>query len=93
MRAEIFAQLMKQCNQNPNPESLDKAWELMMLCLLHFAPGETIESFVQIFIRDYCPGRVRDAMVKQCHQSVYSSRAQAPPAVNMISSLLKQNGF
>jgi ABC-type oligopeptide transport system ATPase subunit len=93
MRAEIFAQLMKQCNQNPNPESLDKAWELAMLCLLHFAPGETIENFVQVFIRDNCPGRVKDAMVKQCHQSVYSSRAQAPPAVNMISSLLKQNGF
>jgi hypothetical protein len=43
MRAKVFAQLMKQCNQNPNPESLDKAWELVKLCLLHFAPGETIK--------------------------------------------------
>jgi len=44
MRAEIFAQLMKQCNQNPNPESLDKAWELAMLCLLHFPPEKLLKT-------------------------------------------------
>jgi hypothetical protein len=69
MRAEIFAQLMKQCNQNPDPHSAEKAWGLMMLCFLHFPPGEVIENTVQTFIRDHCPTATRDLMIKQCHKS------------------------
>ena len=71
MRAEIFAQLMKQCNQNPSPDSAQKAWGLMMLCFLHFPPGESIENIVQTFIRDHCPVSSRDLMIKQCHKSAY----------------------
>jgi hypothetical protein len=94
MRAEIFAQLMKQCNQNPNPQNCEKVWGLMMLCLLHFPPGEAMENIVQTFIRDHLgPSRSKDALIKQCHQSAYSDPALAPPAVDMIPSLLKQNGF
>jgi hypothetical protein len=69
IRAEIFMQLIKQCNQNPSPQSAEKAWGLMMLCFLHFSPGETIENIVQTFIRDHCPSAIRDLMIKQCHKS------------------------
>ena len=120
MRGEIFAQLMKQCNQNPSQDSKEKAWGLMMLCFLHFPPGEAMENTVQTFIRDYCPVSTRDLLIKQCHKSAYATPspalmrlallpphvasdcislrrydqpALAPPAVSMIPSLLKQNGF
>lgn len=50
----------------------------MILCFLHFPPGESIQNIVQTFIRDHCPVLSRDLMIKQCHKSentcVYSGR-------------------
>jgi hypothetical protein len=93
VRAEVFAQLMKQLTGNPNAYSRDKLWELFMLCLLHFSPGDGMENFVQIFLRENAPARVKDGMVRQCHVIVYEEQAQAVPGVHMIGSMLKQHGF
>lgn len=93
VRGEIYAQLMKQLCENPNAYSRDKAWELMMLCLLHFSPGDGMENFVQIFIREKAPVRVKDGMVRQCHVIVYEEQAGAVPGVHMLTSMLKQHGF
>ncbi len=93
MRAEIYAQIMKQLTSNPDPYKKTKCWELMMLCLLHFSPGEGMENFVQIFIRDYGDGRFNDAMIRQCHVIAYEDNAGATPPVEMLRSMLQRNGF
>ena len=79
VRAEIYACLMKQITQNPNAYSRNKAWELMLLCLLHFSPGDGIENFLQIFIRENGESRFKDLMVRQCHVIAYEISAAAPP--------------
>jgi hypothetical protein len=84
MRVEIFAQLMKQCNQNPSQDSKEKAWGLMMLCFLHFPPGEAMENTVQTFIRDYCPVATRDMLIKQCHKSACASPSPASMRLRLL---------
>ena len=93
IRAEIYAQLMKQLTQNPNNYIQDKVWGLMMLCLLHFNPGEGMENYLQIFIRDYCDDRWKDTLIRQCHVIAYENPATQPPPVHMLQSLLTKNGF
>jgi len=93
LKAEIYAQLMKQLSENPNDDySKGKVWKLLMLCLLHFSPGDSMENFVQIFIRDYCPERQKDTMIRQCHVIAYEEDAKAPPPVNMMESMLRTAG-
>mmetsp|Transcript_12096 Transcript_12096/g.21961 ORF Transcript_12096/g.21961 Transcript_12096/m.21961 type:complete len:1369 (-) Transcript_12096:1170-5276(-) len=93
LRAEIYAQLMKQLSENGNSYIKSKYWELMMLCLLHFSPGDGIENFVQIFIRENGDQRFKDAMVRQCHVIAYEDSAPAPPQAHMLQSMLRKNGF
>ena len=93
LRGEIYAQLMKQLVNNNNGFKKDKVWELMMLCLLHFGPGEGMENFVQIFIRENADDRLKDSLIRQCHISAYEDGPGAAPPVAMLSSMLRQHGF
>jgi myosin heavy subunit len=93
LRAEIYAQIMKQLSSNPDTYNRNKYWELFMLCLLHFAPGDGMENFVQIFIRDNAESKVKDAMIRQAHVIGYEDSAYSSPPVNMLSSLLTKHGF
>ena len=93
LRAEIYSQLMKQLTENTDKYNSNKYWELFMLCLLHFSPGDGIENFVQIFIRDNADDRVKDSMIRQAHVIGYEDSAYSSPPVNMLSSLLTKHGF
>ena len=94
LKAEIFAQLMKQLCENPGGGfSKDKVWKLIMLCLLHFSPGDSMENFVQIFIRDNAPERHKDALIRQCHVIAYEQAAACVPPVSMMESMLRKAGF
>jgi hypothetical protein len=50
LRPEIYMQLIKQLTANPTPESLQKGWQLMSICLETFPPGEA-ENFVELWLR------------------------------------------
>jgi len=47
MRDEIFLQLCKQTNGNPNAQHCKEGWNLMLICLCAFPPSKNIR------IRDY----------------------------------------
>eukprot|EP01104_Vermistella_antarctica_P005944 TRINITY_DN1668_c0_g1_i1.p1 TRINITY_DN1668_c0_g1~~TRINITY_DN1668_c0_g1_i1.p1 ORF type:complete len:571 (+),score=117.45 TRINITY_DN1668_c0_g1_i1:120-1715(+) len=43
LKDEIYCQLCKQSCTNPRPESMYKAWELVVMCLHQFPPGKDLD--------------------------------------------------
>ncbi|KZT18067.1 RhoGAP-domain-containing protein [Neolentinus lepideus HHB14362 ss-1] len=68
LRDEIYCQVMKQLNKNPNPESVFKGWQLLCVLLITFPPSKNFETYLQSFIHQcttQAEGRV-DVMAKYC---------------------------
>ena len=51
LRDELFCQLMRHITDNPVTTSRDRAWQLMHLALTVFAPSESLENYVEAFLR------------------------------------------
>eukprot|EP00968_Pinguiococcus_pyrenoidosus_P019505 scaffold2120_cov259-Pinguiococcus_pyrenoidosus.AAC.11 len=93
IRAEIFAQIMKQLSENPSAKSADRYWVLLMMCLLHFSPGQSLENYVHIFIRNHAPENYKDALKQQCHKAAYRPVQSRAPEAGDIQRLLSDAGF
>jgi len=50
LRDELYIVIMKQCNLNPLPEAVAKAFELLALCLITFPPSPDLEDYLFKFI-------------------------------------------
>lgn len=50
LRDEIYMQLCKQTTDNPKPESLQKGWELMAVCLNFFPPTVKFKTYLDGYI-------------------------------------------
>lgn len=50
LRDEIYAQICKQTNGNPDPGSTVRGWFLMALCLHCFPPSASMESYLESYI-------------------------------------------
>jgi hypothetical protein len=50
LRDEIYVQLCKQTNDNPNPQSLAKGWELFVMCAYSFPPTKDFEDWLRQYI-------------------------------------------
>lgn len=42
MRDELYCQIVKQTTNNPDPNSCEKGWQLMMICLAIFPPSSDL---------------------------------------------------
>ena len=63
LRDEIYLQIMKQLNNNPNPESVKRGWMLLICCLRSFIPVTT-QNYLHNFIQTKAqyPGQLLTAM-------------------------------
>ncbi|THH00833.1 hypothetical protein EW026_g1764 [Hermanssonia centrifuga] len=85
LRDEIYCQVMKQLNGNPNPESVFKGWQLLCVLLVTFPPSKNFEASLRNFLQraTHQPeGRI-DIMAKYClrrlsHISRKGPRGKAP---------------
>jgi len=90
VRAELYIQVMKQLNENPNPASEAKGWEMMAIMLTCFAPPETVENFVAMFIRNQAPKGDRHRYRVFLHCSTYDKLRTTPPTLEELPMILSQ---
>ncbi|EJF57744.1 hypothetical protein DICSQDRAFT_157170 [Dichomitus squalens LYAD-421 SS1] len=68
LRDEIYCQVMKQLNGNPNTESVFRGWQLLCVLLVTFPPSKNFEAYLRSYIQQATTqqeGRV-DVMAKYC---------------------------
>ncbi|KAJ6836328.1 kinesin-like protein KIN-14I [Iris pallida] len=56
LRDELFAQLSKQTRNNPDRNSLTKAWELMHLCVSSMPPSKDFAAYLSEYIHNVAHG-------------------------------------
>ena len=59
---EVYCQLLKHADGNPDPESLAQGFALLALCCAHFAPGDRLSPFVHMFLRRHRRGKLTRAL-------------------------------
>lgn len=85
LRDEIFCQICKQLNNNPNSISFKKGWILLSLCIGCFPPSENFEMYLRQFIREgpdlyapYCETRL--------DRTVQNGARKQPPSLMELRS-------
>ncbi|OWM68374.1 hypothetical protein CDL15_Pgr004856 [Punica granatum] len=64
LRDELFAQISKQTRNNPDMQSLIRAWELMYLCASSMPPSKDIGAFLSEYIHNVAHGVHTDSEVQ-----------------------------
>lgn len=71
MRDEIYCQVIKQLNGNPNKDSLFRGWQLLGVVLITFPPSKNFEPYVRSFVQQKTVGEANkegriDVMARYC---------------------------
>ncbi|CAO3695182.1 unnamed protein product [Umbelopsis ramanniana] len=53
MRDEIYVQVCKQLNNNPNKWSILKGWEILCVITITFPPSKNLESYLTEFVKQH----------------------------------------
>ncbi|KAG2128032.1 uncharacterized protein EDB93DRAFT_1185435 [Suillus bovinus] len=80
LRDEIYCQLMKQLNGNPNPESVFKGWQMLCVLLTAFPPSKNFETYLRSFMQQRTAqqeGRV-DVIAKHCLRRLVAISKKGP---------------
>jgi myosin heavy subunit len=88
IRTEIYCQLVKQLTQNPNSFSVQKGWDLMVLCLATFPPPGDFENYLEMYLRTSSPQPPK--FVNQLHDTLYGGERRSPPNESEFASILAQ---
>jgi len=51
VRTEVYIAFIKQTTDNPEPEKIERAWELLSLCLSVFPPSSELEDYLESWLR------------------------------------------
>ena len=91
VRDEIYCQLIKQMTQNPNPQSTQKGWKLMELCLQTFAPGDDFANYLEMYLRgNHGQDREKNKYVLMLHDTQYGPKKTSAPNVETLE---RQNDY
>lgn len=85
IRDEIYVQCIKQVTENPNPQSVEKGWKLINMCLHCFPPSREFENYLEIYFRNKDPSN-NNIYRKQLHQIVWSGAVSVPPSPEQIGT-------
>ncbi|KAG1812552.1 uncharacterized protein BJ212DRAFT_1569642 [Suillus subaureus] len=80
LRDEIYCQLMKQLNGNPNTESVFKGWQMLCVLLTAFPPSKNFETYLRSFMQQRTTqqeGRV-DVIAKHCLRRLVAISKKGP---------------
>ena len=88
LRDEIFMQIMKQLEENPNPGSIDEGWCLFNICLDAWPPSDTFENYVEIFLRQ----NNQERLIEILHERVFLGQTDELPSIKEIQRR-REEGF
>lgn len=88
IRAEIYAQLVKQLTNNPNPSSKERGWELILMCLECFPPGSDMENYLENWLRTNAPNP--SLILEALHNTLFEGAKRAVPSNSELEKCLKR---
>eukprot|EP00472_Partenskyella_glossopodia_P009453 CAMPEP_0197517112 /NCGR_PEP_ID=MMETSP1318-20131121/2083_1 /TAXON_ID=552666 /ORGANISM="Partenskyella glossopodia, Strain RCC365" /LENGTH=1597 /DNA_ID=CAMNT_0043066413 /DNA_START=40 /DNA_END=4833 /DNA_ORIENTATION=+ len=89
LRDEIFAHIIKQLTQNPNPTSAHKGWSALAVCLESFPPNPEFENYFEVWIRkNVKDAKKRNRYLTLLHQAIFCGARSVPPSEGEIQSIL-----
>jgi hypothetical protein len=93
LRDETYCQIIKQLTGNPNPDSVRKGWDLMLICLHSFPPTTAFESFLQMFLRESKPPVSSPrTYINLMHKTMYDGAKMIPPSENEVNAWVRDQG-
>ncbi|XP_077989590.1 unconventional myosin heavy chain 6-like [Glandiceps talaboti] len=87
LRDEIYCQLIRQTNQNPNKDGLRKGWTLMALCTAAFTPSKTLVKYLASYIRKHQNHATIGLHATQCQETLRRAKLtqrKLPPSIMEI---------
>lgn len=83
LRDEMLAQLLRHLTQNKSVASVTRGWQLLLLLLSSFPPGEAFENYVERFLRRQGENHCLAAL----HRTVFTGARLEPPSLEEIEAL------
>ncbi|CAL1545802.1 unnamed protein product [Lymnaea stagnalis] len=90
LRDEILIQLLRQTNENPEPEALKQAWILMALSTAAFSPSKNLHKYLLSYVKRCCSDPVGGRFAMMCYKQLTVPRATTrkhPPSTIEILSV------
>mmetsp|Transcript_42341 Transcript_42341/g.67881 ORF Transcript_42341/g.67881 Transcript_42341/m.67881 type:complete len:1247 (-) Transcript_42341:4136-7876(-) len=86
---EIYLQILKQLRSNPEPESLAKGYELLLLVMSILSPTEDVERFTIMFLRQNAPNDIpAEQYTSALHENQYGdSKISIPSPANVFPTI------
>lgn len=87
---EIYCQLVKQLTNNEKPQSVNRGWNLMNICLYLFPPTQELENYLEVFIRNQ-PRERKDKSLMALQSILYNSSNKTmrkPPTKKDMTDIL-----
>lgn len=98
IRDECFMLVVRQTCSNPKPASLQKAWEFLVLCCMHFLPSKTLEPHLHDYLRLRMQGDIRELPPRAAAvalRQLKTTERRRPPALASAAELenVAKNAF
>lgn len=74
----MFCQIIKQLTANPSNDSVQRGWELMVLCLSTFPPPSDFENYCEMYLRSF--GNPPAKFVNLLHDTMFGGAKRSPPS-------------
>ena len=83
LQDELFVQIMKQCSGNP--ESPQKGYDLMAVCVHSFIPSKELQNFVLMFFRETGHNQ---QFLSAYHNTKYGEKAKSAPSGDNMNGMI-----
>jgi len=86
---EIYCQILKHLIENPDQQSVNRAWKMLGICMTYFSPSTDLANYVHVFLRNRA-GHMREKLTEQLYKIEYEGFQGPTPTVDSIPSVAAQ---
>mmetsp|Transcript_1433 Transcript_1433/g.1965 ORF Transcript_1433/g.1965 Transcript_1433/m.1965 type:complete len:1132 (-) Transcript_1433:28-3423(-) len=87
LRDEVFCQIIKQTEQNPDQQSAQKAWDLLSVAVSSFMPSSEFENYLLMHFRKANSPSTQQ-FVSAYHNTKYGKKPSNPPSPGTIGTVI-----